>query len=114
MLPKKIQYLIAAGMVLAALASPIWENSTMTVRADMVALNVCWKKFGPFFPMRWNCESTIKQNMMAFAFACAFKKDDINDLVKEVCAETEKVSKEQDEIEKANAAADTANAATKQ
>ena len=97
----KIVFVVIALLVFCG--SPAWEYMSRNVRIDQVAINVCWRRFGPLFPQRWSCESMIKQNIMAISFSCAFNKDKVKEkddenTKQEICEELDKVTKEQEEL----------------
>ena len=97
----KIVWVVIIGGVF--LCSPAWEYMTLAVRGDQIALNVCWRRFGPIFPQRWSCESMIRQNLLAIAFSCAFDKNkDDSESMKEICEEMDKVKKAEEALKETN------------
>jgi hypothetical protein len=93
-----IVVIILAGV--AACASPLFDYAFMSIKLDEIAYKICNKRFGPFFPQRWSCESTIRGNAFMFALGCAFKGDSEN--LKDICEEFQAAQKEDEPKAKPN------------
>jgi len=93
--------IIIAAAAIGFCAMPIIDKISISTVADAAAYETCWNRNGAFFPSRWSCESTIRSNIVAYAFACASRKDPANDF----CVTLERIEKENDELRRAAQAA---------